>query len=82
MDLASFLDETLREKLRKIFAGFKDPSHLLTIRIVNDYALLTFQESQDVDKALLYVITKSIDGIRLKAEPYDNLITGKARLEN
>ncbi|CAF0947570.1 unnamed protein product, partial [Adineta ricciae] len=68
-------NETLREKLQKIFAGFKNPSHLLKIRIVNDYALLTFQESQDVDKALLYVINKSIDGIRLKAEPYDNLIT-------
>ncbi|CAF1171961.1 unnamed protein product [Adineta ricciae] len=68
-------NETLREKLRKIFTSFKNPSHLLTIRIVNDYALLTFQEPQDVDKALLYVITKSINGIRLKAEPYNNLIT-------
>jgi hypothetical protein len=57
---------------------FKKPSHLLTIKIINDYALLTFEKSEDVDKALLFIITKSINGIRLKAEPYDDLLIGKS----
>jgi hypothetical protein len=64
------LDQLLRETLRNIFADFQKSSHLLTIKIINDYALLTFQKSEDVHKALLFIITKSIDGIQLNAEPY------------
>ncbi|UJR23641.1 hypothetical protein I4U23_026626 [Adineta vaga] len=65
-------NQTLQEKLRQIFADFKKSSHLLTIKIIDNYALLTFQEFEDVDKALSYVTTKSINGIQLKAEPYEN----------
>jgi hypothetical protein len=71
------LAQSLRETLRNIFIDFKKPSHLLNIKIINDHALLTFQKSEDVEKALLFIITKCINGIRLKAEPYDDLITGK-----
>ncbi|CAF1040406.1 unnamed protein product [Rotaria sp. Silwood1] len=66
--------ESLRKKLRHIFANFKKSSHLLSIKIIDDDALLTFKRSEDVDKALLFIITKSIHGIRLQAEPYNNLI--------
>ncbi len=55
---------------------FKKSSHLLNIKIFDNYALLTFRKSEDVDKALLFIITKSINGIKLKAEPYDSSITG------
>ncbi|CAF0747547.1 unnamed protein product [Adineta steineri] len=67
--------QILREKLRNIFLDFKKSSHLLTIKIIDDYALLTFQKYEDVDKALLFIITKSMNGVRLKAEPYNNFIT-------
>ncbi|CAF3427271.1 unnamed protein product [Rotaria sp. Silwood1] len=66
--------ESLRKKFRHIFANFKKSSHLLSIKIIDDDALLTFKRSEDVDKALLFIITKSIHGIRLQAEPYNNLI--------
>ena len=64
------LDQLLHETLRNIFTDFQKSSHLLTIKIIDDYALLTFKNSEDINKALLFIITKSINGIRLKAEPY------------
>ena len=41
------------------------------------YALLTFRKSEDVEKALLFAPTKSISGVRLKAELYDGSTPGK-----
>jgi RNA recognition motif-containing protein len=73
--------QTLRETLRNIFLDFKKSSHLLNIKIIDDYALLTFRKSEDVDKALLFITTKSINGIRLKAELYDGLIPGKSNIQ-
>lgn len=70
--------QTLRETLRNIFNDFKNSSNLLNIKIIDDYALLTFRKSEDVDKALLFITTKSINGIRLRAESYDGLIPGKS----
>lgn len=46
----------------------------MTIKIIDDYALLTFKKYEDVNKALLFITTKSINGIRLKAESYDEKI--------
>ncbi|CAF4432856.1 unnamed protein product, partial [Rotaria sp. Silwood2] len=66
--------ESLRETLRNIFSKFKISSHLLSIKIIDDYALLTFEKFEDVNKALLFIKTKSIHGIRLQAEPYNGLI--------
>ncbi|CAF1050257.1 unnamed protein product [Rotaria sordida] len=66
--------ESLRETLRNIFINFKKSSHLLNIKIIDDYALLTFKKFEDVNKALLFIITKSIHGIKLKAKPYNYLI--------
>jgi len=43
------------------------------------YALLTFRKSEDVDKALTFAINKTINGIRLKAEPYDGITNGKRK---
>jgi hypothetical protein len=74
-----FLGQSLIKKLRNIFSDFKKSSHLLTIKIIDDCALLTFQKSEDVDKALLFVVKKSINGIKLKAEPYYSLINGKVQ---
>ena len=48
------------------------------MKIIDDYALLTFPKSDDVDKALLYVLTKSLNGVRLKAERYDGSLTGRS----
>jgi hypothetical protein len=58
----------------------------LTVKIEGEhesrYALLTFRKSEDVDKALAFIINKTISGIRLKAEPYDGIITGKNEIQN
>ncbi|CAF2584300.1 unnamed protein product [Rotaria sp. Silwood2] len=51
-----------------------DRSHNESIKIIDDYALLTFEKFEDVNKALLFIKTKSIHGIRLQAEPYNGLI--------
>ena len=75
---SNHLDQSLREALRHIFLDFKKSSHLLNIKIIDDYALLSFRKSEDVDKALPFLNTKSINGIRLKAEAYDGSIPGKS----
>ncbi|CAF4779364.1 unnamed protein product, partial [Rotaria sp. Silwood1] len=70
--------ESLRELLWNVFVEFKRSGRLLTVKIDGEhesrYALLTFKKSDDVDKALTFAITKSINGVRLKAEPYDGII--------
>ncbi|CAF4377134.1 unnamed protein product, partial [Rotaria magnacalcarata] len=70
--------ESLRESLWNLFVEFKKSGRLLTVKIDGEqesrYALLTFRKSTDVDKALTFAITKSIGGLRLKAEPYDGII--------
>ncbi len=78
-NFAILLAQSLRETLRNIFVDFKKSSHLLNIKIIDDYALLTFERYEDIDKALLFITTKSINGIRLKAEPYNDLINGKVK---
>jgi hypothetical protein len=78
-----FLEETLRESLWNLFVDFKKSGRLLKVKIDGEhesrYALLTFRKSEDVDKALNFAINKSINGVRLKAEPYDGITTGKKR---
>jgi hypothetical protein len=76
-----FSEDSLRESLWNLFVDFKKSCRLLTVKIDGEhesrYALLTFRKSDDVDKALTFVMTKSINGVRLKAEPFDGITTGK-----
>ena len=80
------LEESLRESLWNLFVDFKKSCRLLTVKIDGEhesrYALLKFQKSDDVDKALTFAINKSINGIRLKAEPYDGITNGKIDVQN
>jgi hypothetical protein len=75
------LEDTLRELLWNLFVDFKKSCRLLTVKIDGEhesrYALLTFRKSEDVEKALIFVATKTIHGTRLKAEPYDVTTTGQ-----
>lgn len=75
--LVSFSAKALRESLRNLFIDFKKPSHLLKIKILNDYAFLIFQQSEDIDRALHYLSNRSLNGIKLKAEPYDESMNSK-----
>jgi RNA recognition motif-containing protein len=67
----------LRESLWNLFVEFKKSGRLLTVKIDGEhearYALLTFRKSSDVTKALTFAINKTINGVRLKAEPYDGI---------
>lgn len=77
----SSAEEALRESLWNLFVDFKKSGRLLTVKIDGEhdarYALLTFRKSDDVEKALLFAPTKSISGVRLKAELYDASTPGK-----
>jgi hypothetical protein len=81
MKIFFFVEDSLRESLWTLFVDFKESRRLLKVKIDGEhesrYALLTFRKSEYVDKALTFVINKSINGFRLKAEPYDGIITGK-----
>ena len=74
-------EDALREWVWSGFEEFKKSCRLLTVKIDGEhesrYALLTFSKSEDVEKALLFVASKSINGTRLKAEPYDVSPSGK-----
>jgi hypothetical protein len=76
-----FVEDSLRESLWNLFVEFKKSRRLLTVKIDGEhesrYALLTFRKSEDVDKALTFMVNKTIGGIKLKAEPYDGIIPGK-----
>ncbi len=76
-----FSEETLRESLWNLFVDFKKSCRLLKVKIDGEhesrYALLTFRKSDDVDKALTFLINKTLCGTRLKAEPYDGITNGK-----
>lgn len=80
----TFSEDSLRESLWNLFVEFKKSGRLLKVKIYGEhdsrYALLTFRKSEDVDKALAFAITKSINGVRLKAEPYDGIINGKTKI--
>ncbi|CAF3588991.1 unnamed protein product [Adineta steineri] len=69
--------DSLRELLWEIFVEFKKSCRLLTVKIDGEhesrYALLTFRKSEDVDKALTFATTKTIYGVKIKAEPYDGI---------
>ena len=43
---------------------------------------MTFRKCEHVDKALAFALTKSINGVRLNAEPYEPIINGKESCNN
>ena len=63
---------------------FKKSCRLLTVKIDGEHesrhALLTFTKSEDAEKALAFVSTKSLYGTRLKAELYEGVTNGRVHL--
>ena len=71
------LEDSLRESLWNLFVDFKKAGRLLTVKVDGEHALLTFRKAEDVEKALLFATGKSINGTRVKVEPYDASTAGR-----
>ena len=80
----AFVGDALREAIWNLFVDFKKTRRLLTVKIDGEhearYALLTFSKCEDVERALSFVTAKPLNGVRLKAEPYDGITNGKNQL--